>query len=55
MYANDSWPGKVSSFEANMTEELYKGDQKYYPKGIFTFIPPQDGEYVYSCLEVTCI
>ena len=44
VYANDSWPGKISSFEANMTEDLHPGLQKYYSKGIFTFTPPQDGE-----------
>lgn len=43
MYANDNWPGKVSSFNASITEDLYQGNQKYYSKGTFTFTPPQDG------------
>ena len=48
MYANDSWPGKVSSFNASITEDIYAGNQKYYSKGTVTFTPPQDGECYHS-------
>ena len=43
---NTKWPGKASSFEANMSEAYYDyGGKMYgpYARGTFYFTPPQDG------------